>query len=159
MLIKTDHSIPNQPDSWKCTLSWGDIAMFRFPLSLGRTRQLSKALPCLILDIDDFAEDRFATLAYGIDADTTPPSTYETLVSRPVALVRAGLETPTRFVGQHRLTVSLHNKGFMLAADGSPVIGKLTGIERARFSKLRARIRAEVDIAANYRSERRRKQA
>lgn len=137
---------------WTATLTHGDIVSFRFPVT-ETEGVFPKARPCLVLDVEDRDGLRFLTLAYGTSIGTRANRGYEIRVNRAEDAAAAGLDRPTRFVGARRITVSVAHKGFCLHRElGTPVLGRLSGAAFERMNRVRARIHAERDIAAYYRT-------
>ncbi|MCR9111581.1 hypothetical protein [Marivita sp. XM-24bin2] len=141
-------------DDWRETLSWGDIVSFSFPVE-GAGRPPKKR-PCLVLDITNLGETRYAVLAYGTSADTSANRGYEVKLTETEARA-AGLHRSTRFVGARRMLVALDHCGFVIcAATGAPTIGRLNGDAFERMNVVRGRILAEAEMAADQRTRRRR---
>ncbi|WP_340108451.1 hypothetical protein [Pikeienuella sp. HZG-20] len=154
--ITSTPAIAISPADWRETLTWGDIISFRFPVE--GSDESPKKRPCLVLDIARLGERRYAMLAYGTSAYTKANHGYEIRLSKAEALA-SGLRRSTRFVGARRLLVSLDHPGIVFwAATGAPVMGRLSGDAFERMNRVRARIQAEADIAADHRSRRRKTQ-
>lgn len=139
-----DMSSPTTPLPWHATLEPGDLVAFRFPCSERGPREKPKVRPCLILEIRESGERRFAEVVYGTSADTTANRGLDIEVDDNAAIGAAGLDRPTRFVGARRVLVSLDHTGFDIsAAGGSPIIGRLSCRARAEMEKVQTRIRAD----------------
>jgi hypothetical protein len=142
-------------DAWRDHLTYGDIVVFRFPLSEGGETAPIKARPCLVLDIETIGDERYAVLAYGTTSRRRANSGEEIHVRKRDAYTAAGLDEPTRFVGARRILVPLTHSGFVPHTEtGSPVLGQLESLELDRLNAVRGRIHALHDIAAERRSSR-----
>ena len=142
---------------WQDQLSHGDVVLYRFP-SADEDASGAKIRPCLILDIEKIAGQRYAVLAYGTTATTRSNTGLEVRVSSAAARAAAGLDEATRFVGARRILVPLESAGFDLRSEmNSPVIGRLAGSAYERMDRVRARLHAERDIAADRRQQKRRR--
>lgn len=109
-----------------------------------------------MLDVRSVLGTRYALLAYGTSAMSDANTGYEVRVRHAEDAMASGFAKPTRFVGARRLLVPLTHSGFPVGDSGNPVIGRLTGTLFERLNRVRARIFAEADIAAEKRAERRR---
>ena len=143
---------------WRDALRHGDVVSFRFPVEGdGAT---PKTRPCLVLDIEPHGARRHALLAYGTTSGSKANRGCEVAVIRPDLIAAAGLRRPTRFVGARRILVPLQHSAFAVSGEtGSPVLGRLEGPALERLNRVRARIHAEADIAAERRDARRREWA
>ncbi|CTQ48097.1 hypothetical protein [Jannaschia donghaensis] len=138
---------------WRDHISPGDIVSFRFPLAEDGNRAHPKARPCLILDIEERGDHRFALIAYGTTSRRKSNIGYEVHVRRREDYAAAGLNRPTRFVGARRVLVSLDHSGFALCgATGSAVLGRIEGKPYEVMNLVRGRIYAIRDIAADRRA-------
>ena len=156
-MLKVANSLISKPvNDWRSHLQWGDIVLFCFPATDKGSKHTTKYRSCAVLEVSDVAGKRFVTLVSGDAIETKAQCAYETHVTRPEAMKVTGLEYPTRFLGRRRITVSINHKGFDLGFSGTPVIGLLTGPERDRFNDVRARVQADLDMAAFERAEHRR---
>ncbi len=157
---KPDLEQSESSDSWKATLSHGDVVRFRFPIAKPLPGQgRPKRRPCLVLEVITWAQRRLAKLAYGTSADTNANRGYEVRIREPDAIRMAGLDRPSRFVCARTLIVSLDNPAFApLPGTGTPVIGHLDDSLMARMNAVRARLDAEAAIAADARAGRHREQ-
>ena len=145
---------PATTANWRDTLSHGDVVSYRF-LVADPESEAPKARPCLVLDVETLGGRRYALLAYGTIADTPANRGRETRVVDPVEIAAAGLSRPTRFVGARRILVSLDHPAFAAKRSlGTPVMGRLTGSAFVAMNRVRGRIHAEADIAAEARLER-----
>ncbi|TLP45431.1 hypothetical protein FDK21_11755 [Cohaesibacter sp. CAU 1516] len=156
MLFKPDQPLCYRKRRWQGSVRPGDIVMYRFPLPAfdGEPARPSFPCPCVIHDVTAHSGIHLITLICGTTGlKEQGPNLI--LVASPQALILAGLTTPTRFDGSIRLTVSSHNQGFEAAANGSPIIGRLAGIERDKFRNMRSRIQAGIDAAAQAQAMRR----
>lgn len=151
---------PDTTDTWKATLSRGDVVWFRFPLAKHAPSDTGpKRRPCLVLEVFTCGQEPFAKIAYGTSVDTKANRGKEIRVQDPDAMAVAGLDRPSRFVCARTLIVSLNHPAFELVSEtGSPVIGRLDGRLMARMNTVRARLDAEADMAAAAREERRKEQ-
>ncbi len=149
--IVAGHEWAEQPER-------GDVVLFRFPIAEeAHEPDAPKRRPCLILDVFDWKGGPFVELAYGTSADTRANRGYEVLVKQPGARAVAGLTKPTRFVCARRIIVHVNHSGFQASEEAcAPLIGRLDAALLERMHAVRARIQAEVDIAAYEREERRR---
>ncbi|WP_417808802.1 hypothetical protein [Thioclava sp.] len=130
----------------------GDIVLFRFPIKEdGDLRP--KRRPCLVLEKHDIFGETFIELAYGTSAMTRANRGYEIHVRRPEDVLASGLKGPTRFVGSRRISVSLRNPGLSSCATVPRIVGHLAPALNVRFDAVRARIKADADIAEDYRKE------
>ncbi|MFY0309419.1 hypothetical protein ACFMBG_05935 [Leisingera sp. D0M16] len=155
MLDSTQTTFAMTP-AWQDHLSPGDIVSFRFPLAEEGHTGHPKARPCLILDIEEHGGKRYALLAYGTTSRRRSNIGYEVHVRRRADYLSAGLNEPTRFVGERRLLVPLSHRGFSVCrATGSAVLGRLDGSAFAAMNAVRGRLHAERDIAADRRAGRR----
>ena len=154
--IKSDQIVPTLPDAeWRSTLAAGDIVAFRFPVSEDDTEAKPKVRPCLVLEIETVCGKRYALLAYGTTSNTAANHGYEVRVSKADAQGN-GLRQATRFIGARRILVSLDSSGFAVSSTtGAPILGTLDAAARERMNRVRARIHAERDIAADCRASRR----
>ena len=142
---------PIAPD-WHIALAPGDVVLFRFPAA----GEAARPRPCLVLDVETLAWERYAALACGIAADGGADQAYEIGLHGAEVLARAGLAQPVRFLGARRMLVPLSHRGFARNAEtGTPVLGRLQGASRERMNRVRARLHAERDIAADRRAHRR----
>lgn len=136
-------------DAWQDHISYGDTVSFRFPVTEPGDTSPLKARPCLILDIEEKKEVRYALLAYGTTSRRKANVGYEIHVRTSAACAAAGLDAPTRFVGARRILVPLSHSGFVIHPGlGAPVLGRLEGDEFERMNEVRARIFAMADIRA-----------
>lgn len=141
----------NIDPTWQHGLQRGDIVLFRFPIA-EQGDATPKLRPCLVLEAGAFKNSRLVTLAYGTSARTPANRGYSVIVKRAAAMTAAGLTKPTRLVGARRITVSVDNPGFEPHRNSAtPHIGRLDGPLLDRMDKIRARICAEADIAAENR--------
>jgi hypothetical protein len=139
---------------WIETLQRGDTVLFALPAA--DDGGVTKVRPCLVLEVGRIGGHAFAELAYGTAAMTKANRGYEIHVNTVAGIALAGLDKPTRFVANRRVTVSLDSPLFPPSiAHRSPVIGRLDDGALARMNAVRARIWAERDIAAERRNERR----
>ncbi|PYE83948.1 hypothetical protein [Pseudoroseicyclus aestuarii] len=144
--------------AWQDHLSPGDIVSFRFPVREAGPGDRLKARPCLVLEIEEMAGQRFALLAYGTSSPRRANWGYEVHALHHEDHATFGLDRPTRFIGKRRLMVSLDNSGFASCrGTGSPVLGQLSGGPAERLLVVRARIQAERDMAAEMFADRRRR--
>ena len=152
-------SSPAQADrpatAWQAALRPGDVVSFRFPLAEADAgARTPKARPCLVLELRELGGRPFALLAYGTSSRSGANTGYEIPLLGRAAYEAAGLHEPTRFVGARHLLVSLANSGFVAcAAAGSPVLGHLPARALGRMARVRARLAAERDLAAERRRE------
>lgn len=157
MLDSTQTTFTMTP-AWQDDISPGDIVSFRFPLAEEGHAGRPKARPCLVLDIEVRGGQRFALLAYGTTSRRRSNVGYEVHARRRADYLVAGLNEPTRFVGARRLLVPLTHGGFSICrATGSAMLGRLGGAPFSAMNAVRARIHAERDIAADRRSQQRRR--
>jgi len=141
--------------AWQDLITPGDIVSFRFPLAEEDHSGRPKARPCLVLDIEEHGDQRYALLAYGTTSRRRSNIGYEVHARRRADYLSAGLNEPTRFVGARRLLVPLKHSGFAVCrATGSAVLGRLGGAPFNAMNAVRCRINAERDIAADHRSRR-----
>jgi len=145
--IKPEHS-PISATELRC----GDIVLFRFPVKEDGDLR-AKRRPCLVLEKHDIFGATFIELAYGTSAMTRANRGYEIHVRRPEDILASGLKEPTRFVGSRRISVSLCNPGLSSGATVPRLVGHLATSLNARFNAVRARIKADADIAEDYRNE------
>ncbi|MGI3167130.1 hypothetical protein [Pseudooceanicola sp. 200-1SW] len=149
----------NTPDTTEETADWaktvqrGDIVLFKFPIRLAGEGDKPKVRPCLVLEVDGDGGERRIVLAYGTSASTPANRGYEIAITHVADLRAAGLNRATRLVGARLLSVSPKHSGFNVGGAGSPVVGRLTGNRLERMQRVRARLHAEHDIAAERRSE------
>nr|WP_321455404.1 hypothetical protein [uncultured Cohaesibacter sp.] len=150
MLIKAkqDHHIAQHRHDWKDKLKWGDVILFPFPIADKRKQNAPEPRPCLIHDIRNIGGMRFVTLVYGSRLENKSSSSLQTDITNPIAMAAAGLNSPTVFDSNIRITVSLDHNGFKKCRSASPVIGRLIGPDRLRFKAIRARVQANIDMAA-----------
>ena len=149
---------PTMTADWRDHVGHGDIVSFRFPLAEEGTPRQPKARPCLVLNIEMRGDQRYALLAYGTTSRRRSNIGHEVHVRRRADVVVAGLDEPTRFVGARRLLVPLTHSGFVICgATSSPVLGRLDGRPFEAMNAVRARIHALRDIAAERRSQSRRR--
>ncbi|WP_156799445.1 hypothetical protein [Oceanicola granulosus] len=157
MLDITDTTLAMTP-AWQEHLSPGDIVSFEFPLAEADPTERPKPRPCLVLEIEDLAGERFALIAYGTTSPRKSNWGYEVHALHEEDYLSSGLDRPTRFIGRRRLMVSLDSPGFVISSNtGAPVLGRLSGGPAERLLAVRARIQAERDIAAERRADRRRR--
>ncbi|CUH38624.1 hypothetical protein JSE7799_01441 [Jannaschia seosinensis] len=157
-MLDSTPTIPTMTHVWRDHVGYGDIVSFRFPLAEEESQRRPKARPCLILDIEVRDGQRYALLAYGTTSRRRSNVGYEVQVRRRADHLSAGLDESTRFVGAQRLLVPLTHSGFVICgATGSAVLGRLDGAPFEAMNAVRGRIHAERDIAAERRSNRRRK--
>lgn len=150
MLIKaiSNHQTHQSCHDWKDRLKWGDVILFPFPTEATRQRLDQEPRPCLVQDIRCISGVRFATLICGSKRETKCKSSLQTYISNPLALVAAGLRSPTAFNSNLRITVSLDHDGFKSNGAASPVIGRLIDQDRLHFNAVRARVQVNIDMAA-----------
>ncbi len=147
---------PTMTPAWRDHLSPGDVVLFAFPVT-DPDRATPKARPCLALEVLAWAGERYARLAYGTSSDGRSNRGHDILVAGRLGDPGAGLDEATRFVGRRTLLVHLGGQGFARSSfTGSPVIGRLTGPALARMHRVRARLQAEADMAAERREGARR---
>ena len=142
-------STPQTPAAsadWRTHISRGDILSFAWP---GADAARG---PCLMLDRARIGGRPFVLLAAGEPDDGRFARGYDILVERAEARMLAGLAEPTRFRADRRLLVSLDTSGLQLDGGASPVLGRLSGRELDRLDRVRARIHAEADMAADRRA-------
>ena len=143
---------PTQTAAWHDAVGYGDILSFRFPLAEEGHRGRPKARPCLVLDIEERGDQRYALLAYGTTSKRRSNIGYEVHVRKSADCLAAGLDRPTRFVGARRILVPLTHSAFVVAgATGSAVLRHLDGRSFEALNAVRARIHADADIAADRR--------
>ncbi len=148
-MLDATFSTLDEAATWRDRLAPGDVVIHRFPVQDEEPAE-PKDRPCLVIDVLEIAGERYAVLAYGTTSTNRANKGLEIRVSGPAARAAAGLKFPTRFVGARRLMVPLTHSGFVRRrCDDSPVIGRL--------HRVRARLDAERDIAADRRQERRRR--
>ena len=167
--------------AWQDLITPGDIVSFRFPLAEEDHSGRPKARPCLVLDIEEHGDQRYALLAYGTTSRRRSNIGYEVHARRRADYLSAGLNEPTRFVGARRLLVPLKHSGFAVcpccagevcvrrragplplrwvcplacAPNKVAVLGRLGGAPFNAMNAVRCRINAERDIAADHRSRR-----
>lgn len=121
-----DESLSLQPettDTWKATLSRGDVVRFRFPLANRQADDTGpKRRPCLVLDVFTCGQVQFAKIAYGTSADTRANRGLEIRINDPDAIKTAGLDRPSRFVCARTLIVSLNHPAFEPVSEtGTPL--------------------------------------
>ncbi|MEE4210827.1 MAG: hypothetical protein V2I43_16375 [Parvularcula sp.] len=140
---------------WQRTLQRGDIVSFVFPCSEDDPTEPPKARPCLVLELEDRAGQRFAQLAYGTTSMSGRNKGYEVRVMQREDHLSCGLHEPTRFICARTVAVSVDHPAFRRAPDrGTPLIGRLTEPLLDRMNAVRGRLHAEADIAAERRRER-----
>jgi len=137
---------------WQTVLKPGHIVTFAFPFR--DTDEKPKVRPCLVLDVFDRDDQRFAVLAYGTTAPTNANRGFEVHVTDDLALKLTGLRKPTRFVGARRIVVSLDHRGFVCNRLGTPILGHLVGTAVERMNDVRARIQAFADMRQGARERR-----
>ncbi len=153
------HPQPFTPADKNAHLQRGDVVLCRFPLAEGDDEPgAPKRRPCLELDTLTKGEERFVEIAYGTSADTRANRGYEVIVKHSAAREAAGLSKPTRFVCARRIIVHVSHSGFHGRTKGPQIIGRLDDALLERMNAVRARIKAEADIAAHYREEQRREE-
>ena len=136
------------PD-WQAAVRYGDIVQFR---ALRDDGSLADAMACLVLDATQRPSGTRLLLAPGQAGCGKRDRAFEIGVRAPSQLIEAGLAGPTTFLAGSRISVAATHAGFVLApANGSPIIGRLSGQAFERMNAVRARIQAEADIAAYYR--------
>lgn len=144
--------------AWQEHISPGDIVSFMFPLAEADSSDRPKPRPCLVLEIERLAGERFALIAYGTTSPRKANWGYEVHALHDKDYRSFGLDRPTRFIGRRRLMVSLDNSGFVICpGTGAPVLGRLSGGPAERLQAVRARIQAERDMAAERRADCRRR--
>jgi len=144
--LKPEHSATAATE-----LRRGDIVLFRFPIKEdGDLRP--KRRPCLVLEKHDIFGATFIELAYGTSAMTRANRGYEINVLKSEDIMASGLKEPTRFVGSRRISISLRNPGLCSGATVPRIVGHLATSLNARFNAVRARIKADADIAEDYRN-------
>ena len=135
-MLDTTASVSKSSDDWQQTISAGDIVLYRFPIA-GAGNEAPAARPCLVVEIQQRCEMRFALLAPGSPITYGHHRPLDLRVAAEPDTRSAGLRQPTVFSGDVRVLVSLANKGFAAApASGGPVIGRLDGAALSRFSTL-----------------------
>ncbi len=159
-MLDSIQAIRSTTPAWQDYLTPGDIVSFHFPLAEEGKAGRPKARPCLVLDIEEQGGLRYALLAYGTTSRRRSNVGYEVHARRRTDYLPAGLNEPTRFVGARRLLVPLTNSGFRISrATGSAVLGRLDGAPLKAMNAVRGRIHAEHDIAADHRSQQRRRRS
>ena len=147
---------PKMTAAWRDHIAHGDIVSFRFPLAEEGAEDRPKARPCLVLDIQQIGDRRYALLAYGTSSRRPSNVGYEVHARKRAEYLSAGLNEPTKFVGRRRVLVPLTHRGFVICtAISTPVLGSLDGAPLKRLNAVRGRIHAERDIAAERRRDRR----
>lgn len=147
---------PKMTATWRDHIAHGDIVSFRFPLAEEGAEDRPKARPCLVLDIQQIGDRRYALLAYGTNSRRPSNVGYEVHARKRAEYLSAGLNEPTKFVGRRRVLVPLTHHGFVICtAIATPVLGSLDGAPFKRLNAVRGRIHAERDIAAERRRDRR----
>lgn len=154
-MLDTTHN-ETAPRAWQDMVRLGNVVLFRFPYAEANApAEAPKARACLVLEVERRDSRIFAELVYGTSVDTAANRGDEIRVDRPEALAAAGLHRPTRFIATRRITVSLDNAGFVLNPRyPSPVLGRLAPADLARMNRVRARIEALRDVAAERRERR-----
>jgi hypothetical protein len=154
MLDNTPDDTAHTP-TWQDAITWGDVVLFRFPIRLAGEEESPEARPCLVLDRPAIFNRRYLLIACGTDADPNANRGCEIDV-RGAEVKAVGLHRNTRFVAARRVRVPLDHPGLLVIGDtGSPILGKLSGQSFKRMNRVRARIFAEADMAAERRSNRR----
>lgn len=133
------------PLDWRDMLAVGDI--IRWPLS-GDSKGLG-----LIVESDAIAGWRVLSVAPGSVERGQPARTGTLRLSESEAR-HVGLPCRMRFELAQRISLPARHRA-LSAAQGSPVIGRLSKIPLERLNAQRARIHALRDIAAARREERR----
>ncbi|SMP16012.1 type II toxin-antitoxin system PemK/MazF family toxin [Shimia sagamensis] len=151
------HDEPKRTAEWQTHLTWGDIVSFRFPILTNPVQgREPKKRPCLVIDRTLIGAIPFVTIAYGTSQDGGKSRGYDLAVTSPASIRAAGLHKPTRFQCARQIRVHLNHSGFIwLASAKSPVIGALQGEEFDAMNRIRTRLQAEADIAADRRQRRR----
>ncbi|UTH49556.1 hypothetical protein KBW81_07335 [Loktanella salsilacus] len=143
--------------AWQEHLSPGDIVSFRFPVRMAKPGDTPKPRPCLVLEIEEMAGQRFALIAYGTSSPRRANCGEEVHALNAEDYAAFGLDRPTRFIGARRIMVSMNSAGFILNCDiASPVLGKLSGGPAERLRTVRARIRQMQAATAERLADRRR---
>lgn len=140
--------------SWADEISPGDVVLFAFPVADPETGAKPKIRPCLVLESSANQNGKRVVLAFGTSAHANGHRGYDITLHHPGDLIVAGLTKPTRFVGSRLLSVSVGNPGFGTRDRETPILGRLSAACTERMHRVRARLHAEHDIAAERRQER-----
>lgn len=122
------------PCAWADNLRPGDILAFRFPH--GEADDSVKSRPCVVLAVQNMAEDIDVTVAYGTTATSAANRGLELWLRDGADWQAAGLRRPTRFVLARRLTVPSIDPRFDFGASNDPMIGRLPDHALSRLAQL-----------------------
>ena len=148
-----DHAT-NGMKSWADEISVGDVVLFAYPVADPETGAKPKIRPCLVLESSTHQDGKRVLLAFGTSTPARCRGGYDITLRHPGDLIVAGLVKPTRFVASRFLSVSVGNPGFGTRDRETPVLGRLSAASAERMNRVRARLHAEHDIAAERRKER-----
>ncbi|SDG77332.1 hypothetical protein [Alloyangia pacifica] len=142
-----DHRSAATLAEWQRNIAAGDVVAFRFPSGAG-TPALTKVRPSLVLSVENLAEMRSVTLAFGSSQRPKKPRRDHVIAVRgEAALGAASLHAPTYFDASRRITVSIHHAGFDVSDRAeTAILGRLTGWSLAEMTRIRQRLAVERDM-------------
>jgi hypothetical protein len=131
---------------WTDTVSRGDVLWIN-PAGPGATQT---PLPCLVLEVEAAPRGKRLLVAPSVAGRADRTQAYEVALRTERECHAAGVSGPTRFLGAARIFLRTTSASIHIPQGAvSPISGRLTGVVLSRMNRVRARIYAERDIAAD----------